>query len=106
MVRNKIIENIKKPIVEMDESLDRPENRVYASKKLAMANAFLAKANLPQKEKIAKSRLSIEARLTPIQTELLRFYTMNPTESQMQLLRDFLEQLFSEAFEPAAIGAK
>lgn len=93
MTKNRNIENIKNPIVEIDATLDSPENRVYATKKLAKANALLAKAGLPfQKDN-----------LTPLQAELLRFYALNPTESQMQLLKDFLEKLIANAFEPVGI---
>jgi hypothetical protein len=94
MTKNRNIESIKHPIVEIDNSLDNKENCVYATKKLAKANAFLAKAGLPSTEK----------QLTPLQVELLQFYTLNPTETQMQLLRDFLTKLLSNAFEP--VGAK
>lgn len=104
MIKNKDIDNIKKPIVELDKSLDSPENRVFATQKLAKANGFLAKAGLPQKEPMAKSRVSKQQHLTSLQAELLRFYAINPTETQMQLLRDFLEKLVSNAFEP--ISAK
>lgn len=90
MTKNRNIENIKYPIVEIDTSLDSPKNRVYATKKLAKANAFLAKAGLPVREDS----------LTPLQVELLRFYAIHPTETQMQLLKDFLEKLVANAFEP------
>ena len=87
--------SLKKPIVEIDKSLDLPENKVYATKKVAKGNAILAKTGLPkQDEGLAK----MEA-LTSLQVELLHFYTHNPSETQMKQLKDFLEKLFSNNIE-------
>lgn len=93
MTKNRNIENIKKPIVELDATLDSPKNQVYATQKLAKANAFLAKAGLP----------TSEDNLTPLQIELLRFYDTHPTEIQMKMLRDFLEKLVSNSSEAVSV---
>ena len=85
--------NANNPIVEIDESLDLAQNQVFATKKLAKANAILAKTGMPKQYK------PTEETLTPLQVELLHFYKHSPSEAQMKQLKDFLEKLLSNNLE-------
>lgn len=77
-----------------------PNMKVYSNpfpRKMALAIEFIEKNGLPPTVKQAKTnKISKKSQLSPLQTELLSIYDFNPTEQQMQQLKDFLQQLFSE----------
>jgi hypothetical protein len=93
----------KKSFFEEDEymTLD-PNMKVCANpvpKTIARAIAFLEKHELPpQIEKPKKSKKSTRSTL---QNELLTIYNFEPTEQQMQQLKDFLAQLFADKLNTA-----
>lgn len=68
-----------------------------APKKMAKAIEFIEKNGLPPAANQTKNtKKSKESTLSPLQTELLAVYNFEPTEKQMQQLKDFLQQLFRE----------
>ncbi len=89
-----------------DPSLDDYDNVVLFPKKMELAIATIEKYGLPsglkrsekskkQQKKDKKTALSI------LQNELLAVYTFDPTEQQMQQLKDFLAQMFPDKLKPA-----
>ena len=62
--------------------------------KMARAIDFLEKNGLPPNVKRIKT--SKKPPRSTLQTELLAVYAFEPTEQQMQQLKDFLAQLFSD----------
>lgn len=69
---------------------------------IARAIAFLEKHGLPpQVEKTKKSKKSTR---TTLQNELLTIYNFDPTEEQMQQLKDFLAQLFADKLNASKVN--
>jgi hypothetical protein len=75
-----------------DPNMKVPRNP--APEKMARAIAFFEKNGLPPDVKQTKKRK--KPSLTPLQTELLSVYAINPSEQQMLQLKDFLGQLFKD----------
>ncbi len=77
-----------------DPALDAYTDVVLFPKKVEMATEHFKKYALPHFKKLAKK--TKKPPLTPLQAELLATYTFEATESQMQQLKAFLQELFSE----------
>jgi hypothetical protein len=82
----------------LDPNMKVPINP--APKKMAKAKATLEMVALTQK----KHRKISE--LTSIQAELINVFAINPSEQQMQQLKDFLHQLFGEQLNQTKKEAK
>ena len=81
-------------------SMVNPNMKVHpnpAPRKMAMAIEFIEKNGLPPTaNRTKKTKKSKESSLSTLQTELLAVYNFEPTEKQMQQLKDFLQKLFRE----------
>jgi hypothetical protein len=82
----------------LDPNMKVPVNP--APKKMAKAKATLEMVALTQKKRRKISEL------TSIQAELINVFAINPSEQQMQQLKDFLHQLFGEQLNQAKKEAK
>jgi hypothetical protein len=76
-----------------DPELDIYTNISLFPKKVEKATEILKELALPKIKKKGK-----KPPLSPLQNELLTIYTFDPTEQQMQQLKDFLAQLFADKF--------
>lgn len=89
---------IESPYCKYNPSLDDEEknNPNPFPQKMASAIAFIEKHGLPPEVKQSKKwkKKHKKRSLSTLQNELLTVYTFDPTEQQMQQLKDFLAQLF------------
>ncbi len=99
---------IESPYCEYDPSLDDEEKNDPNPfpEKMASAIAFIDKHGLPPEVKQSKKwkkklKKAKKLALSTLQNELLNVYTFDPTEEQMQQLKDFLGQLFPDKLQPS-----
>jgi hypothetical protein len=88
-----------------DPNLDDYDNIVLFPKKMELAIATIEKFGLPsgiERTKKGKKKHTKTAR-SPLQNELLTIYTFDPTEQQMQQLKDFLAQLFADKLNESKV---
>ena len=97
--------DLRNPVVEIDDSLDMYSGKTHFPKKLALVNEFLARAGMPEEYyQQHNPPLPKVEELTPLQTELLRCYAFNPSDDQMVKLKIFLEQLFPDKIEALQVA--
>jgi ethanolamine utilization protein EutP (predicted NTPase) len=87
---------IEHPNITYDPSLDDEEknNPNPFPEKMALAIATIEKYGLPPH--IKRTKKAEKALRYAQQTEVLTVFSVDPTEKQMQQLKDFLHQLFGE----------
>ena len=78
-----------------------PEMKVYAHpfpEKMTATVTFIEEYGLPPEVKHTKKwkKKHKEPSLSPLQAELLTVFAIEPSNNQMQQLKDFLHQLFGE----------
>jgi transcriptional antiterminator len=96
------MDDIRNPVVIINDSLDKYVGKNLFPKKLALVNEFLAKAGMPEEYYEEQNRKPLtfrEDELTPLQVELLRSYAFTPSEEQMVKLKAFLKELFPNKIE-------
>lgn len=74
-----------------------PTIKVYPNpfpEKMARAIAFIEKNGLPPR--LQQPKKTKKSTRTTLQNELLTIYNFDPTEEQMQQIKDFLAQLFAD----------
>jgi hypothetical protein len=96
-------------ICEYDPSLDDDEKNDPNPfpEKMAWAIATIEKHGVPPgvkrtkkgKKQHKKDKKAKKLALSTLQNELLNVYTFDPTEQQMQQLKDFLAQLFPDKLQ-------
>jgi hypothetical protein len=103
MKKTAFIEN---PRSTYDPSLDDDEknNPNPFPEKMALAIATIEKYGLPSHIKRTK-KAAKKAVFLP-QTEVLTVFSVDPTEKQMQQLKDFLHQLFGEGITKLEVKQK
>ncbi len=94
---------VESPYNTYDPSLDDDEknNPNPFPEKMAMAVEFIEKHGLPPHIKHTK-----KAHRSAQQTEVLTVFSVDPTEKQMQQLKDFLHQLFGEGITKLEVKQK
>lgn len=87
---------IEHPNITYDPSLDDEEknNPNPFPEKMALAIATIEKYGLPPH--IKRTKKAEKALHSTLQTEVLTVFSIDPTEKQMQQLKDFLHQLFGK----------
>lgn len=101
---------IESPYVKYDPSLDDEEkkNPNPFPEKMAMTVAFIEQHGLPPEVKRTKKwkKQHKKTALSPLQAELLTVFAIDPSDKQMQQLKDFLHQLFGEQLHNSKTKAK
>ena len=96
--------DIRNPIIIINDSLDKYSGKIHFPKKYALVNEFLARAGMPKEYYEERYRLTFkEDELTPLQVQLLHCYAFTPSEEQMVKLKGFLKELFPNKIEESNV---
>ena len=80
---------------QIDPFLDEYDNKILFPEKVAKATETMRRVGLPN-EKLKTQKQPKPKPLTKLQKELLSLYALDPTATQMQELKAFMQNLFEK----------